>query len=304
MNIKSLKLFVDLARSLHFSQTAKMNYISPSTLSRAVQRMETNLACSLFERDNRSVSLTENGLKFLKFAEAQLQAWQELKFSLQTKSAGLSGKLRLFCSVTAAYSHLPPLLDRFRKLHPGVELILSTGDPADAISQLQQGVVDVSIAALPDKPTKTLVFKHLDHVPLRMIGPVIDCDLSQRLEQSNINWSSLAYIFPEHGPAKSRLQHWLQGMGVAKPKIYARVSGHEALVSMVALGLGLGIAPQVVIDNSPVGSKVRLLNVGAPIKAFELGVCALNKNIINPRVAAFMEAAEEAVAARVYEKQA
>ncbi|MCF6264882.1 MAG: HTH-type transcriptional activator IlvY [Xanthomonadales bacterium] len=294
MNTNSFKLFVDLARSLHFAKTAEINHISPSTLSRLIQRMETELDCSLFERDNRSVSLTDNGSKFVAFAEAQIMAWQQLKISVQAEGAELSGKLRLFCSVTAAYSHLPPLLDRFRSLHPGVELILNTGDPADAISQLQQGLVDVSIAALPDKPPEALVFKCLDQVPLRIIAPVIDCDISQQLQQRVIDWSSLAYIFPEHGPAKSRLQHWLQGMGVDKPRVYARVSGHEALVSMVALGLGLGIAPQVVIDNSPVKSRVRVLKVGAEIKVFELGVCTLKKNVINPRVAAFIGVAEEA----------
>ncbi len=299
MNLNSLKLFVDLARSLHFAKTAEINHISPSTLSRLVQRMETDLDCSLFERDNRSVNLTDNGLKFFEFAETQIQAWQQLQLSLQRKGTALTGKLRLFCSVTAAYSHLPPLLDQFRSLHPSVELILSTGDPADAIGQLQQGLVDVSIAALPDIPPESLVFKCLDQVPLRIIAPVIDCDINQLLQQGTIDWSGLAYIFPEHGPAKSRLQHWLHSMGVNKPRVYARVSGHEALVSMVALGLGIGIAPQVVIDNSPVEHRVRVLNTGAQIRAFELGVCTLKKNIINPEVAAFMAILEETVSAEV-----
>ncbi|MBL3313126.1 hypothetical protein ELP73_29155, partial [Klebsiella pneumoniae] len=39
----------------------------------------------------------------------------------------------IFCSVTAAYSHLPPILDRFRVAHPSVEIKLSTGDAADAM---------------------------------------------------------------------------------------------------------------------------------------------------------------------------
>ncbi len=47
----------------------------------------------------------------------------------------LSGELRLFCSVTAAYSHLPPILDRFRAEHPQVEIKLDTGDAADAVEK-------------------------------------------------------------------------------------------------------------------------------------------------------------------------
>ena len=49
-----------------------------------------------------------------------------------------------------------------------------------------------------------------------------------------------------------------------KPTIYAQTSGHEGVVSMVALGLGVGIAPDVVINNSPVKDKIQRLKV-API---------------------------------------
>lgn len=295
MNTNSLKLFVDLSRSLHFAKTAEAHHMSPSTLSRLIKRMEEDLGCSLLDRDNRSVSLTEAGVTFCQFAEQQIQEWQQLKLSLLARDASLSGQLRLYCSVTAAYSHLPPLLDRFRSIHPGVELILSTGDPADAIIQLQQGLVDVSIAALPDKQPAAVVFKSLEEVPLRIIAPTIDCETKTQLERSRVDWSKLAYIFPEHGPAKSRLKQWLLGMAVKKPQVYARVSGHEALVSMVALGLGVGMAPQVVIDNSPMQGRVRVLQQGESIRPFELGVCALKKNDKNPRVAAFMATAEDII---------
>lgn len=295
LNPNALKLFVELSRSLHFAKTAEAHHMSPSTLSRLIQRMEADLGCSLLERDNRSVSLTDAGKIFNQFAARQIQEWQQLKLSLLEKDANLSGQLRLYCSVTAAYSHLPPLLDRFRSVHPGVELILSTGDPADAITQLQKGLVEVSIAALPDKPTAAIVFKSLEQVPLRIIAPTVDCETRRQLQQAEIDWSGLAYIFPEHGPAKSRLKHWLSSQGVKKPRVYARVSGHEALVSVVALGLGVGMAPQVVIDNSPMQARVRVLHQGENIRPFELGVCALKKNEVNPIVAAFIATAEEVV---------
>ncbi len=293
MNTDSLKIFIDLANSLHYAKTAEAQHMSPSTLSRLIKRMEDDLSCSLFERDNRSVSLTEAGKVFYKFAKQQILDWQQMKLALLARDITLRGQLRLFCSVTAAYSHLPPLLDRFRSIHPAVELIVSTGDPADAIDQLQKNKVDISLAALPDHLPASVIFKCLQHVPLQIIAPTIDCEPKRLLTKSKIEWSKVPYIFPEHGPAKSRLEHWLRGLGIKKPKVYARVAGHEALVSMVALGLGVSIAPQVVIDNSPMQSRVKVLESGNSIRPFEIGVCTLKKHISDPKVAAFMNTADE-----------
>ena len=76
-----------------------------------------------------------------------------------------------------------------------------------------------------------------------------------------------------------------------KPNIYAQVSGHEAIVSMVALGCGVGIAPDVVINNSPVRDKVDRLKI-EPIKPFELGVCCKRSQLDNPLIRAFWQVAE------------
>lgn len=54
-----------------------------------------------------------------------------------------------------------------------------------------------------------------------------------------------------------------------KPNIYAQIAGHEAIVSMVALGCGVGIAPDVVINNSPVREKVQRLSF-SPVKPSSL----------------------------------
>ena len=48
---------------LHFARTADAMAVSPSTLSRAIQRLEQEIGCALFERDNRSVTLA--GVRFV-----------------------------------------------------------------------------------------------------------------------------------------------------------------------------------------------------------------------------------------------
>ena len=150
MDFRSLALFSHLARTLHFANTANQMAVSPSTLSRTMQRLEQETGCPLFERDNRSVILTEEGKRLLVLAERWLQEWQDLREEFKHPSETLQGRIRLFCSVTASYFLLPDVLGRFRARYPQLEIKLETGDPALAVEKVLSEQVDMSIAARPD----------------------------------------------------------------------------------------------------------------------------------------------------------
>lgn len=295
MEQKALAMFVHLSQTLHFGKTALAFHVSPSTLSRVVQRLEQEIASDLLHRDNRSVVLTDAGKKFKSYAEQQLEQWHAFKNSLDEKKELLAGKLHIYCSVTAAYSHLPPLLERFRTQHPLVEIMLTTGDAADALEQVQSKAVDFAIAAIPENLPRSVYFHHLATIPLAVIAPTMQCRVLQLLQlesQQNtiIPWSEVPIILPEHGAARKRFEYWYRKKQQGKANIYATVSGHEALVSMVALGCGVGIVPQVVVENSPVKERVQYLENVGEIEPFDLGVCCLNQSKSQPLIKAFFAA--------------
>ncbi|MGJ8693048.1 MAG: HTH-type transcriptional activator IlvY [Thalassotalea sp.] len=290
MDLKSLEMFVHLSRSLHFTQTAKVFHVSPSTLSRIIQRLEEHVGYSLLLRDNRSVVLTDAGKQFQTYADQQIEQFRALKLSLNQKHADLKGKLRIYCSVTAAYSHLPPLLERFRLRYPLVEIMLTTGDASDALEQVQQNLVDFAIAAKPEGLSRMFYFHHLARIPLSVIAPTMACHVQKQLQQEVLAWADIPIILPEHGPARTRFDYWFRKKQQGKANIYATVSGHEALVSMVALGCGVGIVPKVVVENSPVKDRVQFLENAGDIEPFDLGICCLNQQREQPLVKAFFDA--------------
>jgi len=290
MNQKTLTMFVHLSQSLHFGKTAQAHHLSPSTLSRAIQRLEDEVGCELLLRDNRTVVLTEAGKKFKSYAEQQIEQWQSFRLSLSEKQQVLTGKLHIYCSVTAAYSHLPPLLERFRVQHPLVEIMLTTGDAADALEQVENKSVDFAIAANPENLPRSMYFHHLATIPLAVIAPTMNCKVQQQLQQPVLAWSEIPIILPEHGAARKRFEFWYRKKQQGKANIYATVSGHEALVSMVALGCGVGIVPKVVVENSPVKDRVLYLDNVGEIEPFDLGVCCLNQSKAQPLVKAFFSA--------------
>ncbi|KIF48010.1 HTH-type transcriptional activator IlvY [Vibrio owensii] len=290
MNIKSLQLFIHLCDSKSFAKTAAAMHISPSALSRQIQKLEEETHQQLFLRDNRSVELTVQGKKLLPVALKILGEWQQYQSYVKGTEDELKGEIRLFCSVTASYSHLPELISEFRIQHPFIEFKLSTGDPAQAIDKILADEADIAISAKPDQLPAKVAFEPISEIPLSVIAPVGVSSFAEELQKETPDWSTIPFILPEAGTARERANVWFKQMKF-KPNIYAQVAGHEAIVSMVALGCGIGIAPDVVINNSPVREKINRLKV-LPIKPFELGVCCIKSQLENPLVKALWEVAE------------
>jgi LysR family positive regulator for ilvC len=290
MDIRSLTLFQHLANTLHFGKTAAACHVSPSTLSRAIQRLEEQLGSQLLIRDNRSVILTKEGKKLLSYAEQQIEQYASLKQSLNESQQQLSGSLNIYCSVTASYAYLPPLLEKFRQAHPQIEINLDTGDAAEGIDQIKGKRVDLAIAARPDDLPSSIHFQTIASVPLAIVVPTMNCAVKKALQTDVIDWENLPIILPEHGVARRRFEHWFRQKHAGRPNVYAQVSGQEALVSMVALGFGIGLSPIVVADNSPVKDLVDLLP-DTQITPFDLGLCCFKRNLEDPVVAAFLSMA-------------
>lgn len=290
MDSRSAQLFLHLAASLNFAKTSEQLYVSPSTLTRVIQRMEQELNAPLFTRDKRSVQLTPAGKRMQQFARLWLDEWHQLQLDLQLASAELSGAIRLFCTVTASYSHLPAILDRFRLECPKAEIQLSTGDAALAIDKIKHDEADIAIAAYPQQLPSSMLFQTIAHLPVWLIAPVIPCKTTDLLAKPQIDWSEIPLILPEHGPARLRVDQWLQAAHI-NPPIVAKVDGHEAMVSMVALGSGIALSTEPVLQHSPVKDRVRIINAGYQFEPFNLGLCMLAKRQTEPLLQRFWQLA-------------
>lgn len=289
MDFRDLKTFIHLAESRHFGRSARAMHVSPSTLSRQIQRLEEDLGQALFIRDNRTVTLTEAGGELRMFAQRTLLQYQQLRHTIDQQGPSLLGELHLFCSVTAAYSHLPPILDRFRAEHPLVEIKLTTGDAADAVEKALSGEADLAIAGKPEALPAAVAFSTLDYLPIAMIAPALPCPVRTQVSQTSPSWEEIPFILPDQGPVRRRIELWFRRQKISNPIIYATVGGHEAMVSMVALGCGVALIPEVVLENSPepVRNRIQIMERSDDKTPFELGVCAQKKRLHEPLINAF-----------------
>ena len=62
---------------------------------------------------------------------------------------------------------------------------------------------------------------------------------------------------------------------------------------MVSLGMGIGVVPKIVLDNSPVAERVHILDVAPELEPFKLGLVTLKRNMSTPLVQAFWEVGQQ-----------
>ena len=282
MNLRAMTQFLALAEHLHFGQASIACNISISALSRNIRQLEEDAGAELFHRNNRSVSLTAKGERFLQYAKQATREWQVICNELTESGDELQGELSLYCSVTASHSILFDLLNRFRPDYPGIEIKLHTGDPEHAISRIVAGEEEVAIAALPRSVPRGVEFKSVTMSPLLFIAPCeqgeLEIPISSRNDKNQ--WGQVPMILSEGGIARARINEWFQQLGVS-PRIYAQVAGNEAIVSMVGLGLGVGVVPKIVIDNSPLADRIRVLQVKPALAPYNVGLFTLKRSLVN-----------------------
>jgi LysR family transcriptional regulator, positive regulator for ilvC len=291
MNTNELTNFLTLAETLHFGRASRSCNLSPSALTRSIQRMEEEAGRPLFVRDNRNVTLTSAGEQFRDYARRALQEWQTLQETLR-EPADVSGPLSLYASITAVYSLLPELLEAFRAAHPQVQLALRTGAAEQAVDQVLAGDIDLAVAALPDRPAGQIEFLPLAEIPLVFIAPRSGEHADPPRMRGRLDLARAPLVLPQRGLSRTRIDQWMKKHGVL-PDIRSEVSGNEALIAMVRLGCGIGIVPQLVLEKSPFAADVQILDRAPQLASYSVGLCAARRSLSRPAVNAFWALAEK-----------
>jgi LysR family positive regulator for ilvC len=288
----SLRHFLALSRALHFGRASRECHLSPSALSRSIQRIETEVGHRLFERDNRSVSLTPAGVEFQSYAADTLARWERLRDRLEDQGRRLEGTLSIFATVTACHSFLPRVLGRFRQAHPGIHLRIETGNAATALGHLEDEGVEVSIAPLPARTPRHLRTRPIAQTPLLFVAPRAEGEVSRLVDRRPTPWADIPLVLPESGPAREDVDRWFRRRCLTPP-IYSEVPGNEAILSLVSLGCGVGVVPRLVLEKSPLRSELRNLDVRPRLERLHIGLCVKARKLRSPLVRAFWEVVDD-----------
>lgn len=164
MNIQQIKYAIAVAEVQSFGKAAQKCFITQSTLSTMISRLESELGLQLFDRKTKPITTTKEGeaiLQQLKIIHKELDTLEEVVGDLKGES---SGQLHIGVIPTVAPYLLPLFLNDFVQQHPNLKFIISDMTTDNIIKGLENRTLDIGILSTPLQ-YNTLVEKPLYEEP-------------------------------------------------------------------------------------------------------------------------------------------
>ncbi|MDA9111466.1 hydrogen peroxide-inducible genes activator [Flavicella sp.] len=149
MTITQLKYILAVAEHQNFTKAAAHCAVTQPTLSMQIQKLEEALEVQIFNRSKKPISLTEIGEKIIVQAKIIVAESFRIEDIVDQQKGFVGGEFKIAIIPTVMPTLLPIFLKTFTKKYPEVQLKIEELHTEDCIKKLNDGHIDVAIAATP-----------------------------------------------------------------------------------------------------------------------------------------------------------
>lgn len=253
MELAELEIFRAVANEQSVTRAAKALQRVQSNVTTRVRQLEEDLGVPLFLRDNKRMTLTPEGERFLVYAEQILALTEEARQSMRADAP--TGRLRVGSMEAAAASRLPAPLARFHGAWPAVEIEIRTGTTQMLVDAVIGHRLDCAVVAHPAEGAP-------QHADMDVLGPGLQGSYlySERLmlvtppghpkvrSPADVQVRSIA-AFARGCIYRQCEEEWLaeETGGISKWNVL-EVPSYNAILACVMAGTAIAALPQSVLD--------------------------------------------------------
>jgi DNA-binding transcriptional LysR family regulator len=290
LELRHLRYFVAVAEELHFSRAAERLHMAQPPLSQQIRKLEQYLGHPLFNRNSRTVALTQAGEALLERSRYLLRRLEDDLETVRRVGRGEIGTLTVGFIGSAMLTVLPALISSYRRRFPQVDLRLRELTTSSLVDAIRQGAVDLGF--LRDAgPTDGLIVENAVAerfvVALAAKHPLAG---RNKVDLTRLKGEPLILFPRELGPLAWDKTIALCEWSGFRPTIVQDAPEWLTVLRLVSSGLGFSIAPACVTTIQTPGLVCR-----------ELTACPVSTNIelarrsdhLNPIMEAFLAEAHK-----------
>lgn len=237
--------FTAAAHSLGYTQPA---------ISQMVRRLEDRTGTVLVERVGRAIRLTEAGALLAKHADQILEALERAEHDIASIAGLKSGRVRLMAFPSSSATLVPRALAALRRDHPDITVQFSEAEPPESLAAIRSGDVDLAVAFSyegtdPGRGEDDLAGLEVIDVLTDPVMVVLPRD-HPLADQDEIALADLAADPWIAGCPRCR-GHLLTLSDRAGfvPDVTFETEDYVAVLGLVAAGLGVALAPQLILRS-------------------------------------------------------
>ena len=240
MELRLLRYFLTVAKEQSFTKAAEQLHITQPTLSRQMAAFEEDLGITLFIRNGKKISLTDEGILLKRRALEILNLEERTLEELKGKEEVVEGTITIGCGEFAAVETLAEICKTYKEKYPLVQIVLHTATADAVYEMMNKGLVDIALFMEP-VDTEGLDYIRITDCDHWCVGMRPDDPLAEKEFIKKEDLIGKPLILPERMNVQSELANWF-GKDFSKLQIaFTSNLGTNAGI-MAANGLGYPIS--------------------------------------------------------------
>jgi len=277
MDLRQLEMFIAVADNASFTGAGRQLHVAQSAISRKIGLLEDELGERLFRRVKKRIFITPAGETFLKYARKIFQDLRNAVLEVSKFTQLEWGHLRIGAGMMACTYILPPVLEKFKALHPRIELEIATGSTDALLSKLRDNSIEIGVLTLPVRETD------LEAIPLCTEEMVVV--VSRRHPTlSKRRWISTEeipkhplIIFSKDTHTRSVLDDFFREARI-EPRILMETENVATIKPLIKIGLGISIIPLRAVAEELKRKELHCLRIRGHRVEREVGLVYLKSN--------------------------
>ena len=154
MEIRVLKYFLVVAQEENITKAAELLHMSQPPLSRQMHDLEEELGVKLFERTNRKIILTGEGILLRQRAEEIISLVEKTKSDVSPETENISGEIYIGSGETEGIRTLAKIIRQIQEQYPAIQFHFYSGHAEEVTERLDRGLLDFGICIEPANMSK------------------------------------------------------------------------------------------------------------------------------------------------------
>lgn len=292
MDINQLNCFISVAQTLNFSEAARRNYVSQSTVSRYISELEKEFGVQLFTRSHRDVIITNEGKTLLPYAIEIVDTLKKAKTVIKQMHDGGQGKITLGCDITSLCFPSKCISD-FNEKYPGITVEVRPLDCDDRSQAITGSDFDFCFMPRDMVPESSNIESLVTHNDMMTIVTAKNSKFKGRktVSLSELAGEKLLLLSESVAPiVYMEIMDLFRTFHIT-PNIESSFDNLVSMYVAVSSGLGISIIPQSVatFTSSEYTDYFPIEDADTSVAY----VMAWGKNISNPAAKLFVEAVKK-----------
>lgn len=242
MELHQLRYVLAVAETGNFTRASARCHVAQPSLSQQISKLERELGHRLFHRLGRRAVPTEAGAVFIERAQRILLETENAAREIRD-SPSLERTITIGAVPTLAPYLLPPLLERCRAELPTVQVQTREGFRAHLVEAVVRGDLDLALVSLPLRDPR-LSIETIFSEPL-LLAASRDHPLATQPQVTAADLANQTFVMLGDGSTLTMQIERFCGEYDFTPRIGYRCAQVATLKSLVGLGFGIAILPQL-----------------------------------------------------------